>query len=59
MNKELDRLIRQADGYPDKMPVDEGVKSELPDPKSGDGQVSMTKTILFIRDTLRKRRDLK
>jgi arylsulfatase A-like enzyme len=32
LRKELDRLIREADGYPDKMPLDEGVKSELPDP---------------------------
>ncbi|MBN2294132.1 MAG: DUF4976 domain-containing protein, partial [Pirellulales bacterium] len=31
LSKELDRLIRQTDGYPDKMPLDEGVKSELPD----------------------------
>jgi arylsulfatase A-like enzyme len=32
LRKELDRLIREADGYPDRMPIDEGVKSELPDP---------------------------
>jgi len=32
LKKELDRLIREADGLPDKMPLDEGVKSELPDP---------------------------
>jgi len=32
LRKELDRLIREADGYPDKMPIDQGVKSELPDP---------------------------
>jgi N-acetylglucosamine-6-sulfatase len=31
LRKELDRLIREADGYPDKMPIDQGVKSELPD----------------------------
>jgi hypothetical protein len=29
----LERLIREADGYPDKMPIDQGIKSELPDPK--------------------------
>ena len=28
---ELDRLIAEADGLPDEMPVDEGVMSELPD----------------------------
>ncbi len=32
LRKELDRLIRETDGYPDKMPIDQGVKSELPDP---------------------------
>lgn len=31
LHKELERLIREADGYPDEMPVDQGVKSELPD----------------------------
>ncbi len=33
LRQELDRLIREADGYPDKMPVDEGIKSALPDKK--------------------------
>ena len=33
LSKELDRLIREADGYPDEMPVDQGIKTELPDPK--------------------------
>jgi N-acetylglucosamine-6-sulfatase len=33
LKAELDRLIREADAVPDTMPVDEGVKSELPDPK--------------------------
>lgn len=33
LRKELDRLIREADGHPDQMPIDQGVKSELPDPK--------------------------
>jgi N-acetylglucosamine-6-sulfatase len=32
LRRELDRLIREVDGYPDKMPLDQGVKSELPDP---------------------------
>jgi N-acetylglucosamine-6-sulfatase len=30
---ELDRLIREADGLPDRMPLDEGIKSTLPDLK--------------------------
>lgn len=30
---ELDRLIAAADGLPDKMPLDEGIKSSLPDLK--------------------------
>jgi N-acetylglucosamine-6-sulfatase len=29
---ELQRLMKEADGLPDKMPVDLGVKAELPDP---------------------------
>lgn len=33
LQKELDRLLRAAGGLPDKMPVDEGVKKELPDQK--------------------------
>ena len=33
LKQELDRLIREADGVPDVMPLDEGVKSELPDEK--------------------------
>jgi N-acetylglucosamine-6-sulfatase len=32
LREELDRLIREADGYPDKMPIDQGIKSKLPDP---------------------------
>ena len=32
LKKELDRLIREADGHPDQMPIDQGVRSELPDP---------------------------
>jgi N-acetylglucosamine-6-sulfatase len=32
LRKELDRLIRASEGHPDKMPLDEGVKRELPDP---------------------------
>ena len=28
---ELHRLMKEADGLPDKMPIDEGVKSELPE----------------------------
>ncbi len=31
LRKELDRLIRAADGHLVKMPLDEGIKSELPD----------------------------
>ncbi|MFV1964921.1 MAG: sulfatase [Pirellulaceae bacterium] len=31
LRQELDRLIREADGMPDQMPLDEGIKSELPD----------------------------
>lgn len=31
LRQELDRLIREADGYPDTMPIDEGIKSELPE----------------------------
>jgi N-acetylglucosamine-6-sulfatase len=31
LKKDLRDLIRKADGIPDKMPLDEGIKSELPD----------------------------
>ncbi len=31
LKAELARLVRQTDALPDKMPLDEGVKSELPD----------------------------
>ena len=31
LKAELDRLMRQTDALPDKMPLDEGVKSELPE----------------------------
>jgi N-acetylglucosamine-6-sulfatase len=31
LRAELDRLMKQADGLPDKMPPDEGIKSGLPD----------------------------
>jgi N-acetylglucosamine-6-sulfatase len=31
LREELDQLIRTADGYPDKMPIDQGIKSQLPD----------------------------
>jgi len=30
LQKELNRLMAAADGLPDKMPVDEGIKSALP-----------------------------
>ena len=30
LRADLDRLIREADGLPDSMPLDEGIKSELP-----------------------------
>jgi len=33
LQKELARLMKAAGGLPDKMPMDEGVKSELPDQK--------------------------
>lgn len=33
LRAELDRLIAAADGVPDKMPLDEGIKSTLPDLK--------------------------
>ena len=34
LSKELDRLITQAnEGKPDHMPMDEGIKGELPDEK--------------------------
>jgi N-acetylglucosamine-6-sulfatase len=33
LKAELDRLIRESGAVPDKMPLDEGVKTELPDPK--------------------------
>ena len=33
LRKELERLITAADGVPDKMPLDEGIKSGLPDLK--------------------------
>jgi N-acetylglucosamine-6-sulfatase len=33
LGAELDRLIRAADGYPDAMPIDQGIRSELPDAK--------------------------
>ncbi|MGE0755686.1 MAG: sulfatase [Pirellulaceae bacterium] len=33
LRAELDRLMREADGWPDKMPLDEGIKSTLPDLK--------------------------
>jgi arylsulfatase A-like enzyme len=33
LRAELDRLIEEADGLPDEMPLDEGVKPQLPDPK--------------------------
>jgi N-acetylglucosamine-6-sulfatase len=31
LRAELDRLVKEADGLPDKMPLDEGIKSGLPD----------------------------
>ncbi|HYW81243.1 MAG TPA: sulfatase, partial [Thermoguttaceae bacterium] len=31
LRAELERLMRETDALPDKMPIDEGVKSELPD----------------------------
>ena len=31
LNAELSRLMKEADGLPDKMPLDEGIKSGLPD----------------------------
>jgi N-acetylglucosamine-6-sulfatase len=31
LQKELTDLIKAADGWPDKMPLDEGIKSELPE----------------------------
>jgi N-acetylglucosamine-6-sulfatase len=31
LQAELTRLVREADGLPDEMPIDEGVKSELPE----------------------------
>ena len=30
LKKELQRLMAAADGLPDKMPLDEGIKSSLP-----------------------------
>ncbi|MGA0902850.1 MAG: acetylglucosamine-6-sulfatase, partial [Opitutales bacterium] len=34
LSRELDRLIEQANhGRPDHMPMDEGIKGELPDEK--------------------------
>ena len=33
LNAELKRLMKEADGIPDKMPLDEGIKSGLPDQK--------------------------
>jgi hypothetical protein len=33
LQKELARLMKAAGGLPDRMPMDEGVKSELPDQK--------------------------
>jgi N-acetylglucosamine-6-sulfatase len=33
LNAELQRLLQETDALPDKMPLDEGVKKELPDPK--------------------------
>ena len=34
LREELDRLIEATGAAPDKMPLDEGIKTELPDPKS-------------------------
>ena len=31
LRRELDRLIKQAGAQPDTMPLDEGIKSELPE----------------------------
>jgi hypothetical protein len=33
LRKELDRLIAESGAVPDKMPMDEGIKGELPDEK--------------------------
>jgi N-acetylglucosamine-6-sulfatase len=33
LKKELDRLLKETDAVPDQMPMDEGVKSQLPDQK--------------------------
>jgi N-acetylglucosamine-6-sulfatase len=33
LNKELDRLLAATGALPDKMPLDEGIKTELPDQK--------------------------
>gem|GEM_PF-1757429 len=33
LRKELDRLIAESGAVPDKMPLDEGIKGELPDEK--------------------------
>lgn len=33
LRTDLDRLIREAGAVPDKMPLDEGIKGELPDEK--------------------------
>ena len=33
LDAELERLLNETGAYPDKMPIDEGVKKELPDPK--------------------------
>lgn len=33
LNKRLEGLLKNADGLPDKMPLDAGIKSGLPDPK--------------------------
>ncbi|MHC4483451.1 MAG: sulfatase family protein, partial [Planctomycetota bacterium] len=31
LKAELNRLMKEADALPDKMPIDQGVKSELPE----------------------------
>jgi len=32
LKAELEKLMREADGLPDKMPIDEGIRTELPEP---------------------------